>query len=358
MRTFTEQRLWAATHARYRHNTSTKEMSLKPIIATISLLTLLLSCTGIQSPPKGQTVNARGLPIIDMHMHATPLEAFPPEWGRPPINPLTGKPSAATNNEAIMAASLRAMTQFNIVKAVVSGPLDDVHRWQAAAPGRIIGGIWGAPGVGFLELAHHVPGVVFPDIETMRREFESGRVAVLGELLLPYVGLTPNDPKLEPYFALAEQLDIPVAIHTGAGPPRAPYEGAPLNRVGLGNPLLLEEVLVRHPKLRVDLMHAGEPWFEGTVAIMTTYPQVYADLGVLDWAYPPDVFYEYLRRLIRRGLGKQLMFGSDQMSWPEMIGRAIATIESAPGLTESQKRDIFYNNAARFLRLQDRPTKK
>ena len=128
--------------------------------------------------------------------------------------------------------------------------------------------------------------------------------------------------------------------------------------MSLGNPLLLEDVLVRHPKLRVYLMHAGEPWFEGTVAIMTTYPQVYADLGVLDWVYPPEVFYEYLQRLIRRGLGKQLMFGSDQMVWPEMIGRAIATIESAPGLTESQKRDILYNNAARFLRLHDTPTKK
>ena len=52
------------------------------------------------------------------------------------------------------------------------------------------------------------------------------------------------------------------------------------------------------------------------------------------------------------------MFGSDQMVWPEMIGRAIATIESAPGLTESQKRDILYNNAARFLRLRDTRSNK
>ncbi len=89
-------------------------------------------------------------------------------------------------------------------------------------------------------------------------------------------------------------------------------------------------------------MHAGEPWFEGTVAVMTTYPQVYGDLGVLDWVYPPDVFYEYLQRLIRRGLDEQLMFGSDQMVWPQMIGQAIAAVESAPGLTEGQKRDILY----------------
>jgi uncharacterized protein len=322
-------------------------MSVKQIIVSVSLLALLAGCAGIKSSPGGQTANRRGLPIIDMHMHATPLEAYPSEWGKPPfLNPATGKLSAATSNEAIMAASLRAMTELNIIKAVVSGPLDDVHRWQAAAPDRVMGGLW----VG--------PGVALPAIEVLRREFESGRVAVLGELGLPYLGLTPDDPKLEPYFALAEQFDIPVGIHTGSGPPRASYEGAPHSRVGLGNPLLLEEVLVRHPKLRVYLMHAGEPWFEGTVAIMTTYPQVYADLGVLDWVYPPDVFYEYLQRLIRRGLGKQLMFGSDQMVWPEMIGRAIATVESAPGLTEGQKRDIFYNNAARFLRLHDSPAKK
>jgi predicted TIM-barrel fold metal-dependent hydrolase len=45
------------------------------------------------------------------------------------------------------------------------------------------------------------------------------------------------------------------------------------------------------------------------------------------------------------------MFGSDQMVWPGVIERSIAVIEEAPFLTESQKRDIFYNNAARFLRL-------
>jgi uncharacterized protein len=32
---------------------------------------------------------------------------------------------------------------------------------------------------------------------------------------------------------------------------------------------------------------------------------------------------------------------------------AIARIESAPFLSAEQKRDIFYNNAARFLRLSE-----
>jgi len=46
------------------------------------------------------------------------------------------------------------------------------------------------------------------------------------------------------------------------------------------------------------------------------------------------------------------MFGSDQMWWPETIGMAIKAIESAEFLTAEQKRDIFYNNAVRFLRLK------
>ena len=51
------------------------------------------------------------------------------------------------------------------------------------------------------------------------------------------------------------------------------------------------------------------------------------------------------------GFGKRVMFGSDQMVWPQAIEVGIRSINEATFLTEHQKRDIFYNNAARFLRL-------
>ncbi len=53
------------------------------------------------------------------------------------------------------------------------------------------------------------------------------------------------------------------------------------------------------------------------------------------------------------GIDKRIMFGSDQMVWPEAISMAIESIETADFLNEEQKRDIFYNNAARFLRLSE-----
>lgn len=122
----------------------------------------------------------------------------------------------------------------------------------------------------------------------------------------------------------------------------------------LGNPVLIEEVLVRHPRLRLYLMHGGAPYVQETKAIMSVYPQVYADLSVINWVLPREEFHAYLREMMRAGFGKRLLFGSDQMYWPEAIGMAVEAIESAPFLTQDEKRDILYNNAVRFLRIKDR----
>jgi Amidohydrolase len=51
----------------------------------------------------------------------------------------------------------------------------------------------------------------------------------------------------------------PIAVHMGLGPPGAAYIGYPKYRMSLSNPLLLEDLLVRHPKLRLYVMHAGWP---------------------------------------------------------------------------------------------------
>ena len=69
-------------------------------------------------------------------------------------------------------------------------------------------------------------------------------------------------------------------------------------------------------------------------------------------AFPRKEFYGYLQRLIDAGFENRIMFGSDEMVWPEALSAAIDSIENAPSLNSEQKRDILYNNAARFLRLK------
>lgn len=75
------------------------------------------------------------------------------------------------------------------------------------------------------------------------------------------------------------------------------------------------------------------------------------NLGGIQWFYSREYFYKQLKEFIDAGFGKRIMFGSDQQNWPGIIKPAIEIIEEAPFLTDEQKRDIFYNNAARFLRL-------
>ena len=300
-------------------------------------LLIVFGLVGIPCLLFAQTDTIKHLPIIDMHLHSF-TAADSGEANMP--NPVTGKLSSATSDEEIMRASFMEMRRYNVVKAVTSGPLEVLFRWKSAEPNIIIGGLY------------YFEGTSLPSVEKLRQLFIEGKLEVLGELAIQYSGLSLSDPLFEPYLSLAEELDIPVGVHTGLGPAGTPYTCCPKFRVTYGNPVLIEEVLVRHPKLRIYLMHGGWPYLEETIAIMSVYPQVYADLATINWIIPREEFHEYLRGLIRAGFEERLMFGSDQMEWPEAIGMAIEGIESATFLSEEQKRDIFYNNAVRFLRLK------
>lgn len=277
-------------------------------------------------------------PIIDMHMHADlPPHEVPP--GAPALcrpEPCRGNGHATINHTETLKKTLHMMDRYNIVKAFVSGvDLAIVQQWVDAAPGRFLA----APFI--LQ-----PGR--PDPKVLEQEYAAGRLHGLGEIATQLTGVRPNDPALEPYFAMAEERDLPVLIHTlGIGP----Y--LPGFRVGAGNPLLLEDVLVRHPKLRLYVENTGYPYRGEMIAMMTQYPQLYADVSTITWVIPRGAFYDYLQAFVRAGLGKRLMFGSDQMRWPEKIGTGIEAIEQAPFLSEEQKRDILYNNAVRFLRLKE-----
>ena len=61
--------------------------------------------------------------------------------------------------------------------------------------------------------------------------------------------------------------------------------------------------------------------------------------------------YRFLRELVDAGYGDRLMLGFDRMVCPGLIDAGVRSLEAAPFLNARQKRDILYNNAARFLRL-------
>lgn len=304
------------------------------------------------------------LPIIDMHLHAlaanaqgpppvavcTPIDPFP-AWD--PAQPydatfiaMLKKPPCADpvwspmTDRELMQQTVDVMERLNII-GVVSGTAERVAAWRAAAPHRLI------PALQLqINEATPAPG-------TLRDLHTRGDLAVLGEVATQYQGIAPDDPRLEPYWALAEELDVPVGIHVGPGPPGVFYLGAAGYRARLHSALTMEEVLVRHRRLRVYIMHAGYPLLDDLLAVLYAHPQVYVDVGVIVFSQPRSAFYRYLRGIVEAGFGSRVMFGSDQMVWPGVIERSVAVIEEAPFLNADRKRDILYNNAARFLRLSD-----
>jgi predicted TIM-barrel fold metal-dependent hydrolase len=314
-------------------------MTLRLLVPALALLLL---------PLDGQ---AQRLPIIDMHMHAKAAADFGPP-PRPLCLPITLHGVVAPQcpepilspktDEAMVGETVAILERRNIIGVLSGYTLGKLRPFREAAPGRFIPAY---------QLGLGRDDTLSP--EALRRHFESGDFQVLGEIVNQYAGITPGDQRMEPYWALAEELDIPVAIHLGEGYPGAPYLEDPSYRARLGSPFLLEDVLVRHSKLRVYVMHYGSPLLDEMLAVLFTHPQVYVDIGGNQWGYPRPFFYAQLQKLIDAGFGKRVMFGSDQMVWPGLIEPAIAVIEEAPFLSEEQKRDILYNNAARFLRLSE-----
>ena len=153
-------------------------------------------------------------PIIDVHLHALGANL----WGPPPQRICVGdvtfpgwdpqeRParerltacsstlSSPISDEQLLRQTLAMMERYNII-GVVSGPVRSVRQWRAAAPNRVIPALF-------------IGGTA--SLDSIRRWASDSTIRVLGELTFQLVGLRPTDSIPEAYYALAEELDLPVA---------------------------------------------------------------------------------------------------------------------------------------------------
>jgi uncharacterized protein len=323
---------------------------------------VISSCSAVSF---AQNTEGKAPPVIDVHVHAMDGN-FP---GVAPMCPNTSKFTASDpkDKEApfgwvnepctpalypsapgeYMKDVIAEMERLNVT-AVVFGDPKSVQKWKDAAPSRIIPGTSFTGGMGTGQ---------YVALDELRKDFTSGGFKVMGEIGLQYEGISPSDPSVDAYFALAEELDIPVAVHMGTGGSGRANVAMPKFRGSMGNPLLFEEVLARHPKLRLQVMHAGYPMIEEMLTLLQANSHVYVDVAGLIWSYPIKEVNRYIERLVDAGFEDRVMFGTDQLLWPKLMAYSISIIQNADFLTPQQKRDILYNNAARFLRIDKAQSK-
>lgn len=271
-------------------------------------------------------------PIIDMHIHA--FNEGNPLFGmtHPPTlrnETYEGVISATEQKEKTLAK----FREHNIVKAVVANG----QIWFDESPEVIL--IGGAN----------------KEVDSLRNRYRKGALHAIAEMAPFYGGRLADDSSQMPYFELAQELNIPVGFHIFPGGPNYGFHLAPEMLGGMrtynARPLQLEDVIVKYPDVKVYIMHGGWPYVEDVKALMYAHPNVYVDIAVLNWILPKEELSDYLKSLMNAGFGDRIMYGSDQMVWPEVISVGIETVNDIDFLTSDQKEDIFYDNAAEFLEM-------
>lgn len=271
------------------------------------------------------------LPIIDMHMHGYTQNEY---WKG--IEPQAGLPPAKSSEDLYKQVNA-IMKKYNITVGFLSGSPEALKEWKAK-DNRFLG-------------AYEYIFKDLIDTASFKNLIEEGLIQAFGEVGTVYRGEFLTEPKFEPYLKICDRYKIPVGYHTGNTAAGRAYH-IPF-RVKNSDPFLIEDILAKYPNLKIFIMHSGAEFYEHCIALMRQYPNVYSELGILLWGDSLTQYQaiEFLKQAkIAKILGR-VMFGSDQMVWPDAITKSIEFLNSLDFLTSEEKRDIFYNNAARFLRL-------
>ena len=108
-------------------------------------------------------------------------------------------------------------------------------------------------------------------------------------------------PGLAALYARAQELKVPVMIHTGT----SIFPGA---RNVYGDPIGVDDVAVDFPDLTIILAHGGRPlWMESCFFLLRRHPNVYMDVSGI----PPRLLPRYFPRLSE--VADKALFGTD---WP------------------------------------------
>lgn len=152
-----------------------------------------------------------------------------------------------------------------------------------------------------------------------------------------YLPIAPNDSRLYPLYAFAQEARLPVMFHTG-------ISTFPGSRLKWAHPLLLDDVAVDFPDLALVLAHGGRDlWFQEAFTLARMHRNVYLEVSGL----PAARLLDYFPRLA--ALQGKILFGTDFPVLPSI--RAAVDAVRGLGLPDEVKEDMLGGAARRLLRL-------
>lgn len=172
-------------------------------------------------------------------------------------------------------------------------------------------------------------------VESLKRY--AGEQGFRGLKLYPtYNHFYPNEARMYPIYAAAEELGLPVLFHTGSSVLKN-------SRIKYGNPILFDDVAVDFPNLKILMAHGGRgAWYDEAMTMARLHPNVYIDLTGLPVRKLPQYFPDIDR------FSHKFVFGTD---WPQVVIKESLAKYSEIGLSENSKEKILGGNAAKLLGL-------
>lgn len=152
-----------------------------------------------------------------------------------------------------------------------------------------------------------------------------------------YLPMAPNDARLYPLYAFAQEARLPVMFHTG-------ISAFPGSRLKWASPLLVDDVAVDFPDLSVVLAHGGRDlWFQEAFTLARLHRNVYLEVSGL----PAAKLLQYFPRLA--ALKGKILFGTDFPVLPS-IRTAVEAVRGL-GLPDDVVDDLLGGTARSLLRL-------
>jgi predicted TIM-barrel fold metal-dependent hydrolase len=157
-------------------------------------------------------------------------------------------------------------------------------------------------------------------------------------------GFAPNDRMAYPLYELIQEAGLPALFHTGQTGIGAGVPGGGGIRLKYSNPMLVDDVAVDFPELRIILAHPSFPWQDEALAVATHKPYVYIDLSGWSPKYFPPQLVRYANSLLQ----DKVLFGSDYpVITPDRWLADFAKLDIKPEVVLK----ILKDNAVRLLRL-------
>ena len=177
---------------------------------------------------------------------------------------------------------------FNEPGNVAIGVNDATAAFANAYPERLIG---------FMSVHPHDPKAL-EEIERSRTDLKLRGIKMGAN----YQVFDPLEARALAIYREAERHGLPILFHIGTSPVRM----APIR---YAHPLVVDEIAMRYPNLRIIMAHMGHPWTVDTAVVIRKHPNVYADVSGL--LYRPYTFYEGMIKATEWNVLDKLLFASD-----------------------------------------------